>query len=194
MSNLLNKEKTALVVVDIQEKLLPRIRFHNLVVNNTLLLIEYAKIAGIKIIVTEQYPRGMGYTIKEIGNAIPDFKPITKVSFGCFGEKEFRNELEKFKPENLIIVGIETHVCICQTVLEGLADYSIFIPVDAVSSQNKGDWVTALERMKDNGAEIVSTEMILFEMMKEAGSGEFKKMLPFIKEKHTKEKKGPIIL
>ena len=194
MSNLINKEKTALVVVDIQEKLLPRIRFHNLVVNNTLLLIEYAKIADIPIIVTEQYPRGMGHTIKEISNAIPDFNPITKVSFGCFGEKEFKRTLERFKPENLIITGIETHVCICQTVLEGLADYSIYVPVDAVSSQNKGDWVTALERMKENGTDLVSTEMLLFEMMKEAGTGEFKKMLPFIKEKHAKEKKGPIIL
>lgn len=194
MSNLINKEKTALVVVDIQEKLLPKIRFHNLVVNNTLLLIEYAKIAGIPIIVTEQYPRGMGHTIEEISNAIPDFNPITKVSFGCFGEKEFTRALDRFKPESLIITGIETHVCICQTVLEGLADYSIYVPVDAVSSQNKGDWVTALERMKENGADIVSTEMLLFEMMKEAGTGEFKKMLPFIKEKHGKEKKGPIIL
>lgn len=194
MSNLITREKTVFVVVDIQEKLLPRIRFHNMVVNNTLLLIEYAKVAGIPIIVTEQYPRGLGHTVADIRNAIPDFNPVTKVTFSCFGEKEFKTALDGFKPENLIITGIETHVCICQTVLEGLADYSIYVPVDAVSSQNKGDWVTALERMKENGADIVSTEMLIFEMMREAGTGEFKKMLPFIREKHAKEKKGSIIL
>ena len=194
MSNLLKKEKTVLVIVDFQEALLPRIRFHKMVVENTLLLIEYAKIAGIPIIVTEQYPRGMGPTVKEIKDAIPDFNPITKVSFGCFGEKEFKKAIEHYNPENLIVTGIETHVCICQTVLEGLADYGIYVPVDAVSSQDKGDWVTALERMKDNGAEMVSTEMLIFELMKEAGTGEFKKILPLIKKRTRNKKKGSIIL
>lgn len=181
MKGLLNKRDTVLVVIDFQEKLLPRIRFHEQIVNNTLKLIEYAEIAEIPIVVTEQYPKGLGPTSSLIANAIPGFDPIVKMSFGCFGEERFVSALKELGRRNLIVTGIETHVCVCQTVLCALDNYSVYVPADAVSSQNKSDWRTALERMRSRGADVVSTEMIIFEMMRMAGTDEFKKVLSLIK-------------
>ncbi|MCD4785961.1 MAG: hydrolase [Candidatus Eremiobacteraeota bacterium] len=191
MSNLIDKNKTILLIVDIQDVLLPKIRFREAVINNTLKLIEYAKIADIPIMVTEQYPKGLGHTTTLIRNAIPDFKPIEKATFGCFGDKEFVKKLKKHKRDTLIVVGIETHVCICQTVLEAIEKYKVYVPVDAVSSQDKGDWATALQRMKDKGAEIVSTEMLIFELIQTAGTDEFKKILPYLKK--SPKGKGSIV-
>jgi len=197
MSNLINKYKTALIVIDLQEKLMSKIRFKDMVITNSLLLIEYAKIAGIPIILTEQYPKGLGHTVPAIKEAMPDITPIEKLTFGCFGDKKFTKALKSLKKDTLIVLGIETHVCVCQTVLEALEKYKVYVPVDGVSSQEKGNWVAALERMKEKGAEIVSTEMLLFELMQEAGTDEFKEMLPHIKDKSRKrygKKKGPIVL
>jgi len=191
MSNLIDKNKTLLLIVDIQDVLLPKIRFGEMVVDNTTKLIEYAKIAGIPIMVTEQYPKGLGHTTERIKNAIPDFKPIEKLAFGCFGDKEFVKKLKKHKKDTLIVLGIETHVCVCQTVLEAVENYKVYVPVDAVSSQEKGDWATALQRMKDAGARIVSTEMLIFELLQVAGTDEFKKILPYLKKKP--KGKGPIV-
>lgn len=189
MSVLIDKKKTILVVVDIQDKLIGKIRFNEMVVDNTIKLIDYAKLAGIPIIVTEQYRKGLGETVEGIKEAIPDFAPIEKTSFGCFGEPEFKKALKATKRDNLIVVGIETHICVCQTVLEGLEQYRVYVPTDAVSSRYKGDWIAGLERMKEEGANLVTTEMIIFELMKEAGTAEFKGMLHHFKEKPEKKKK-----
>ncbi|MCE1247749.1 MAG: hydrolase [Firmicutes bacterium] len=188
MSILVDKKKAILVVVDIQGKLLGKIRFNEMVVENTLKLIEYAKVADIPIIITEQYKKGLGDTVESISQAIPDFAPIEKTSFGCFGEPDFKKALKATKRDTLIIVGIETHICVCQTALEALENYKVYIPTDAVSSRHKNNWMAGLERMKEEGATLVTTEMLIYEMMKEAGTEEFKKMLPHFKEKPEKEK------
>lgn len=196
MAELIDKSKSILLVVDFQGKLLHKIRFHDMVTHNAVKLIKYAQIAGIPIIAAEQYPQGLGKTVDVIAEAIEGFNPIIKNTFGCFGEKTFVEALKKHKKrDTLIITGIETHVCIYQTVLEGLEKYKVYVPVDAVSSQEKGDWATGLERMKEKGADMVSTEMLLFELMREAGTDEFKKMLPALKEKPwVKKHRGPIVM
>jgi nicotinamidase-related amidase len=189
MPTLIDKNKTILLVVDFQEKLIGKIRFNEMIVENTLKLIDYAKIAGIPIVVTEQYRKGLGDTVESIKEAIPDFAPVEKLSFGCFGDPAVKKALKSSKRDTLIVVGIEAHICVCQTVLEGLENYRVYVPTDAVSSRYKGDWMAGLQRMKDEGATLVTTEMLIFELMKESGTEEFKKMLHHFKDKPKKEKK-----
>lgn len=181
-SKLLRTDKTALLVIDIQKKILPVILNHHLVIENTLKLIRGFKILALPIYYTEQYPKGLGSTIPEIQNELTDVKPFEKMSFSCSGAEKL---FEKFKERNLIqivIAGIETHVCVQQTALDLLANYfQVNIAADAVSSRKEIDHRFALERMKSNGAEITSTETVLFELLEVCGTDVFKQISKLVK-------------
>ncbi|MCX8170452.1 MAG: hydrolase [Candidatus Bathyarchaeota archaeon] len=179
---LLSRKNTILVIIDVQEKIFPPISDRERVLENTRKLIQFAKIIGMPIILTEQYPRGLGPTIPEIKDLIPDVEPIEKVEFSCFRSEKFREAIERLNVESLIIVGIETHICITQTAIEGAEEgFRVCVVSDATSSRNPEDKEIALERLRDNGVIVASTEMLIYELLKKAGTQEFREALKLIK-------------
>ena len=175
-SRLLTRENTALLIIDVQEKLLAVMQDKEKIVENILKLIDFAKIVNLPIIMTEQYPKGLGLTIEQIKNRIPEIVPIEKTAFSCFGVEGFKERLENYNMSTIIIVGIESHVCVSQTALDAL-DYNMRVCVisDAISSRTQENYLVGLERMRDNGVIIASTEMLMFELLKDAKTREFKK-------------------
>jgi len=179
---LISREGTVLVIIDVQEKLFPLIFEKEKVLNNILKMIQFAKIINMPIILTEQYPKGLGRTIPEIKEIIPEIKPVEKIEFSCFGSEKFRLLLRDLGAKTLIITGIETHICVAQTSLDGLSNgYRVCVISDATSSRNLEDKNVALERMRQSGIIVASTEMIIYELLRVAGTQEFKESLKLIK-------------
>ncbi len=178
---LLEKKGAVLVIVDVQEKLLPKIKEKGKILKNILKLVKFAKIINLPIVLTEQYPKGLGKTVNEIRKILPNIEPIQKTTFSCFGSKNFKEKLKKLKVSSLIIVGIETHICVLQTALEAIGRFKVFVVADATSSRSKKDWQIAIERMREEGVTISSTEMLIFELLKDTKEKEFKKVLELLK-------------
>ncbi|MFH1328238.1 MAG: hydrolase [Candidatus Bathyarchaeota archaeon] len=178
---LISREKTALVIIDVQEKLLQLVSEKEKLVKNIVKLIKFAEIINIPIILTEQYPKGLGLTVKAIRKTLTGVSPIAKTSFNCFASKEFNGWLLKRKISTLMITGIEAHICIFQTALEAVDNFQVCVISDAVASRTKENWQVALERMRQNGVIISSTEMAICELLKDAKTKEFKKSLNLLK-------------
>jgi nicotinamidase-related amidase len=137
---------------------------------------------NIPIVVTEQYPKGLGPTIKSLSGLINDFSPIKKMSFSCCGETKFLDSLHNYGKRNVIICGIETHVCVLQTVMDLIErGYHPVIIEDCVSSRKPKDRETALKRMAREGVIITTYESILFELCEIAGTDQFKKISKLVK-------------
>jgi nicotinamidase-related amidase len=172
----------ALVVVDIQERLLPAIFEQERVVQNALRLIQGAAALQVPVFATEQYRKGIGPTVPEVAAAIPGFAPMEKLAFSACGAEGFVEALKARDREDIILCGIEAHVCVCQTCLD-LVDHGfrVFVAADAISSRTAENHRLAIERMAAAGAVMVSTEMILFELLGRAGTDEFKQILPLVK-------------
>jgi nicotinamidase-related amidase len=181
-SRLLTRENAALLIIDVQEKLFAVMQNKEKIAENILKLIDFAKIVGLPIILTEQYPKGLGRTIKQIKDKIPEVVPIEKTAFNCFGAEGFKELLQKIKITTLIIAGIETHVCVNQTVLDAIdKGINACVISDAISSRTRDNMQVGLERMRDNGAIISSTEMLMYELLKDAKNKEFKEAQPLLK-------------
>lgn len=181
--NLAEKKGSVLLIIDVQEKLVPEIFKKKEVIENIKKLIEFCKALNIPIILTEQYPKGLGTTISEIKSTLLNYEPIKKVSFSCFDSYEFWEKIKKLNPSSLIITGIETHICVNQTALDALMEnYKIFVISDAVSSRTKHNWEIGLQKMQSCGVNISSTEMLMYEILERASTSDFKKILPLLKE------------
>ncbi len=180
----LDAERCALVVIDIQEKLLPPIFNNEALVRNTQLLIQAAKILGLPILMTTQYARGLGDTVGDIAGLIPEVTPIDKVEFSCFGKDTFCTAVKSL-PGNrntMLLCGMETHICVTQTALGALDQgYIVHVASDAVGSRSEWNWQVGLERMQNAGAVISSTEMMIYELMRKSGTPAFKELLKYIK-------------
>jgi nicotinamidase-related amidase len=178
----LDKEDTVLLVVDIQEKLAAVMTEKDKVVGNNLHLIELAKMISLPVMVTEQYPKGLGPTVAEIKNALPFYRPIEKMTFDCCGQPPFLEELKEHSKRNVVLTGMETHICVLQTCI-GLLKGGINVHVvqDAVCSRTRENWKTGVEFMREAGAVVTSTETVLFQLLKVAGTEEFKKISQRIK-------------
>jgi nicotinamidase-related amidase len=181
-SHRITRAKAGLVVVDIQERFVPVIHELQRMVQNSLRLINGVGILRLPILATEQYREGLGATVPEIASAIPNFAPMEKNSFSCCSAPGFVEALRAKGVQDVILCGIEAHVCVCQTCL-GLLDagFRPFVVADAISSRTPENHRLGVERMRDAGAVIVSTEMILFELLERAGTDEFKRMLKVVK-------------
>ena len=178
----ITRAKAGLVVVDIQDRFRPVIHEMPRVVQNALRLINGAVILHVPIFATEQYRKGLGATLPEIASAIPDFAPMEKTAFSCCGAPGFVEALRAKGVQDVILCGIESHVCVSQTCLGLLeAGFRPFVVADAISSRTPENHRLGVERMRDAGAVIVSTEMILFELLERAGTDEFKRMLTLVK-------------
>jgi len=178
----ITRAKAGLVVVDIQERLLPLIFEKERLVQNTVLLLKGAAILGLPVCVTEQYRKGLGLTAPEIAAAIAGFAPMEKVTFSACGAAGFRAALEAKNITDVILCGMEAHVCILQTCLDLLEQrFRVFVVADAVSSRTPENHRLGVERMREAGAVIVSTEMALFELLERAATEEFKQILALVR-------------
>lgn len=180
----LEADHCALIVVDIQEKLLPGIFQKEQLVRNSQLLIRLAGILKIPTIATTQYSKGLGGTVPEIASLLPDKQAIDKHMFSCFGSDVFCSLLKRL-PGNrntVLLCGMESHICVAQTALAALREgYLVHVASDAVSSRTEWNWKVGLERMRDAGAVISSTEMMIYELLRSSGAPAFKEMLPYLK-------------
>jgi nicotinamidase-related amidase len=178
----LTRAKAGLVVVDVQERLLPAIFEQQRVIQNAIRLIQGAGILGVPIFATEQYRKGLGPTVPEVAAAIPGFAPMEKVAFSACGAAGFIPALKQKKVSEAVLCGIEAHVCVTQTCLDLLEKgFRVFVAADAVSSRTPENYRLGVERMRAAGAVIVSTEMVLFELLQQAGTAEFKQILNLVK-------------
>ncbi len=176
------KEDTVLVVVDIQERLLPHINENEQLVAKCKTLIEGIKLINVPTIVTEQYVKGLGQTVGSIATSLGDFQPIEKMSFSCCGEPNFNIKIEERYRENVLLCGIESHVCVLQTAIDLQdAGHRPIVVADAVSSRNLEDKELALHRFSTEGIRVTSVESILFELCKLSGTAEFKAISKLVK-------------
>ncbi len=182
---LMSSTDTALLVVDVQEKLVPAIAGHREIVWNVRRLIDGAKILGLPIAATEQYPKGLGPTLPGLAErlgAIP-----SKLTFSCLGCPEVFREFEHRGAYKVLVCGVEAHVCVQQTVLDLLANgWRVYVAADAVGSRREVDCRTALARIDSAGATLTTTEAALFEWCRIAGTPEFKQISRLAKEEPPK--------
>ena len=179
---ILDKSKTALLIIDIQEKILAVMQNTESVVGNTLKLIKGFKILNSPIFITEQYPKGLGPTQKDISNELENIEVLQKMSFSGIGAENLFPRLKEKNIQQVVVTGIEAHVCVQQTVLDLIENkFQVNIAVDAVSSRHEIDYETAINRMRSHSAEITTTESILFEMLRVSGTDEFKQISRVIK-------------
>ena len=180
----LEAEQCSLIVIDIQEKLLPPIFQKEQLVKNSQLLIRLAGILKIPQLVTVQYSKGLGNTVPEIAQLLPGCEVIDKQIFSCFGSEVFCSVLKRMpgRRNTVLLCGMESHICVMQTALAALREgYIVHVASDAVSSRTEWNWKIGLERMRAAGAVISSTEMMVYELLRSSGSPAFKELLPYLK-------------
>jgi len=178
----LTRATAGLIVVDIQERLLPAMFEPERVVDNAVRLIKAARILGVPIFATEQYRKGLGATVPEVVAALAGVARMEKIAFSACGDTGMNAALNAKRLTDIILCGIEAHVCVSQTCLDLLdQNHRVFVVVDAVSSRTPENCRIGIERMRDAGAVIVSTEMVLFELLGKAGTEEFKQVLALVK-------------
>jgi hypothetical protein len=176
------RENTIGVVIDIQEKLVPVMEDSELLVENCSKLIQGLQILGLNLLITQQYTKGLGDTINEIKSAISDFQYIEKKAFSCQDEPLFAEKLANSGALNVIIFGIEAHVCVLQTAIDlKAAGYVPVVVMDCVSSRSFDHVDLAAERFRYEGIMMTSLESILFELTRSAGSVEFKDISKLVK-------------
>ncbi len=182
-SHRIRKEDCALMVVDLQDRLLPAIHEHERVSAQAVKLIEGAKIIGVPIVWTEQYKKGLGDSSPEIKRAIGDAaKPLEKMTFGCLDDDGIKKQVNNLGRKTLVLCGIEAHVCVLQTALRALDDgMKVVLAEDAVSSRKASDCSAGIARMYREGVIPATVEMLLMEWMQVAGTETFKKVLPLLK-------------
>lgn len=172
---------SVLLVIDLQERLMNAMKDSERVLNNTNLLLATAKQFGIPVIVTEQYPRGLGSTVPEIKENLPEHSYIEKVSFSSCIDS-FMNTIAALKRKTFIVAGTETHVCVFQTVRDLVAaGYDVQVVSDAVCSRFDFNYLNGLDLMKDAGAVVTNTETVVFDLLGCAGTPEFKAISPLVK-------------
>lgn len=181
--SILRKEDTLFLIIDIQERLLPAVSESEEVEKYSTILAQAAKILNIPLIISEQYPKGLGSTISSILEAMPEnTKVIEKYSFSCMKNDELARELKASRASQVVISGIESHICVAQTALD-LASIGIQVQIlqDGVSSRNPANKSNALSRMSRAGITISNTESALFELLGYAKGDKFKAISKLIK-------------
>ncbi|MDP3538158.1 MAG: hydrolase [Azonexus sp.] len=188
---LIRREQSLLVVVDVQEKLAPAIFEGEVAIANNVRLLTAARQLGVPSFISEQYVRGLGHSVVEIQNAATiettagprvNAHFFEKTHFSCTGEAGVVDMLRATGRQQIILTGMETHVCVLQTAFGLLgAGFDVYLVADAASSRTRENRNLAIERMRAEGAQIVSTEMVLFEWLQKAGTDEFRRLLPLIK-------------
>jgi len=179
---MISRTAAVLVIIDIQGNLAQAMFDKETLFANTVKLIKGFKALNLPVIVTEQIPQKLGHTLPQIADEIESFHPIAKEAFSCWGEKNFREHLEALSRRHIVLLGIETHVCVYQTVLELITEgYSVHLVADAVSSRTPENRIIGIDAMKSAGAHITSTEMVLFELLRTAADPKAKDFFKIVK-------------
>ncbi|ACF14018.1 isochorismatase hydrolase [Chloroherpeton thalassium ATCC 35110] len=179
---MLDLDNTALVVIDVQGKLAELMHQKESLFENLARLIQGAQILEMPIILTEQYPKGLGRTIDALSSLMPAVTPVEKITFSCCANPDFSEVLRGLHRKQLLVCGIETHICVYQTTMDLLtAGYEVHIVSDAVSSRSAHNKQLGLERMKSAGAVLTGTEMALFELLHIAQGEKFKQISKLVK-------------
>ena len=180
--HILDRQKTALLVIDVQEAINAVMHTGDLVVESVVKLIKACKILSVPIFITEQYPKGLGPTETKVREVLGDQIPIQKMSFSCCHSDDLVSQLRAVGAKQVIVAGIESHVCVLQTALDLIAmGFQVHLPKEATSSRKEMDYLTALERMQNAGVIITTVEASLFELLEEAGTPEFREVSRLIK-------------
>jgi nicotinamidase-related amidase len=180
-AELLDAKRTALVVVDLQERLLPAIDGGARVLASTRLLLHLARVLELPVIVTTQYRRGLGDTVADV-RALAGESSIDKTAFGCFGDDGFRARLAELGRDRLLVAGVESHICVAQTVMGALADGRVVhVAADAVGSRTPENRAIGLARMERAGAVVSSAEMAVYELLGRSDGPAFKALLPHLR-------------
>ena len=171
-----------LLVIDIQERLAPATADPETVIRNTGVLLDTAAVLGVPHTVSEQYPRGLGPTVGAVRDKADPARVFDKVHFSCQADDRLAREFAGLDRPEVVVCGMEAHVCVLQTVL-GLADagYRVRVVADAITSRTAANRDLAIERMREAGVDIVSTEMVAFEWLRTAGHPDFKTVSVLIK-------------
>ncbi|MCO5248095.1 MAG: hydrolase [Chitinophagales bacterium] len=170
-----------LIVVDVQERLFPVMNQKEVLLKNINTLILGAKELAVETIITEQYPRGLGHTLTDVERS-QELDTYEKMEFSCLLNDAIIKRVEDSGKKNILVCGIESHICILKTVIDAISkEYNVYVVADAVSSRTEDNKVLALEMMRQAGAYIISVEMILFMLMEKAGTDSFKTISKLIK-------------
>jgi|ERR1039457_1208752 isochorismate hydrolase len=179
----LDSEAAVLVIIDVQEKLCRAMdeKILRLLTGNIGVLQEAAAELGLPVVVTEQYVKGLGQTLPVIREKSPE-PALEKMTFSCCGDSAFLDRMKELNRRQIIIVGMETHVCVLQTVLELLdAGYTVHLVRDAVMSRRKDNWFVGVECAAAAGAVITSTEAVIFQLLRVAGTDSFRKLSKLVR-------------
>lgn len=177
----LEREDSVLLIIDIQERLAPVMKYKDQVINNSLILINAAKEMNFPVIATEQYPKGLGSTVPELRDLIGEDNIFSKISFTAYTD-EVKQVLRSLGRKKVIITGMETHVCVFQTARDLINDgYQVYLVSDGVASRTKENFLNGLDLMKSLGAVITNTETAVFDLLKVSGTPEFKLISKMIK-------------
>lgn len=181
----LSSEKSVLVVIDIQERLVPAMpqKIYLRLRDTVDMLVKVAGLLDIPVVTTEQYPQGIGHTVPELSEACAGAL-VEKVSFGCCGEPNFMEALKDIGRSQIIITGMEAHVCVYQTVL-GLLDggYHVHLVRDAICSRNKTDYLAGVDNAGQAGAVVTTAETVMFQMLQKSTHEQFKAVSKLVKQR-----------
>lgn len=178
----IGKENTILLVIDIQERLFPVMYEKEVLLKNCITLIQGIQILKLPIVVTQQYTKGLGETVEAIKSEIPHFSSIEKRDFSCCDECSFMEKIKELQAENIIICGIESHVCVLQSAVDlKQAGVNPVVVLDCISSRKEKDIQFAVERFRNENIIIASSESILFELTRSSGAPEFKAISKLVK-------------
>lgn len=179
---LLSRDRSVLVIVDLQERLIPAVGDAARVLRNAGILMKAAGALEVPVIVTEQYPKGLGPTVEPLRALVAGDSVIEKISFSCTGAPAFLDRLDRTGRDQIVLAGAETHVCVLQTVLSlRAAGRGVYLVADATTSRAPVSVEMGIARMRGAGTEIVTTEMVLFEWMERAGTSSFRAISALIK-------------
>lgn len=176
------RENAAFVAIDFQERLMPVMSDSERLEEKTVKLIKGLNALGIPGIVTQQYTKGIGKTIPSIAEALGDFQHVEKVTFSCMATEEFVTRLEALNKKDIIVFGIEAHICVQQTVLQLLeAGYNVYLVTDCISSRSEEDKLWGITRMGEAGAAITTYESVLYEILRDSKADGFKAVSAIVK-------------
>jgi len=178
---IINNEEAVLLIIDIQDKLVKPMKYADKVIENTNIIISAAEEFNMPIIYTEQYPKGLGNTVIELEERLKNANKFEKTHFTAYieGVKEILKEADRKK---IIIAGMETHICVFQTARDLINDgYEVFVVKDSVCSRTKENYLNGLSMIESMGAVVTNTETVIFDLLKKAGTPEFKVLSKLIK-------------
>lgn len=179
----LDRDRAVLVVVDIQDRFRDLIFRMDQVLDRTGRLIQFCRALDIPILVTEHYSKGLGATVPELASLLDPIDPIQKIHFSCWGSDEFRRQFQALGRDQVILTGIETHVCIYQTARDLLKNgCDVALASDAISSCSKANYKLGLSRLREIGAQGLGTQMLMFDLLERAGTEEFKQVAKLLQD------------